>query len=70
MMGPLGPLSPHPGVSYVFSGNETNLDGMDASLWSIATGSLHGNTTLGSPPPPWTPVMGEMFIKIDSKLKV
>lgn len=70
-MGPLGPLSPHPGVSYIFSGSESTPEGLDASLWSIAAGnSQAAGGMLGNPSTPWTPIMGEMFVKIDGKLKV
>ena len=54
MMGPLGLLSPHPGVSYLFSGAEaTPANEGDNTLWGIAnaTGAsaLYGGA-LGSPP--------------------
>jgi len=103
MMGPLGLLSPHPGVSYLFSGDNatypapnqqshsnpnlvqplhTNASGeeMSSSLWSIVNpgagpvgslmyGSIYGGG-MGSPPPVWTPALGEMVLKIDGKFKV
>jgi len=73
MMGPLGLLAPHPGVSYLFSATDTNvkqMDDGDSSLWGIA--NVHGGYggALGSPPPSWTPGMGDMFLKVDTKFKV
>lgn len=85
-MGPLGLLSPHPGVSYLFSGseatpqslNDTNETG--GSLWGIANANGAGNGGpggafmygggLSSPPVTWTPALGEMVLKIDGKFKV
>lgn len=84
-MGPLGLLSPHPGVSYLFSGAEaTPKDDIrdEGSLWGIAhahvsqsalAGGLSGGLisgALGSPPPNWTSALAEMVIKIDGKFKV
>lgn len=75
MMGPLGVLSPTPGVSYLFHGNETShtADG-DGSLWGIANGPhMASGLPIGgmmSPPASWSPTLGDMVIKIDSKLKV
>lgn len=108
MMGPLGLLSPHPGVSYLFSTDNSppnananhlgptimsqyshsntslphphhaNASGeeMSSSLWSIAnpgagsvSSAMYGGA-LGSPPPVWTPALGEMVLKIDGKFKV
>ncbi|KAF8509561.1 hypothetical protein JB92DRAFT_2814152 [Gautieria morchelliformis] len=66
MMGPLGLLSPHPGVSYLFSGIDAAPEGGDASLWGIVGGNNHNGGMLGTP---WTPPMGEMFMKIDGKFK-
>ncbi|KAF8229503.1 hypothetical protein L208DRAFT_1286159 [Tricholoma matsutake] len=107
MMGPLGLLSPHPGVSYLFSTDNpppnananhlgptimsqyshsntslphphhANASGeeMSSSLWSIAnpgagsvSSAMYGGA-LGSPPPVWTPALGEMVLKIDGKFK-
>jgi hypothetical protein len=73
MMGPLGLLAPHPGVSYLFSGADSNvkqMDDGDSSLWGIA--NVHGGYggALGSPPPSWTPGMGDMLLKVDAKFKV
>lgn len=68
MMGPLGMLSPHPGVSYVFSGTDGQAE-IDPTLWGIVFGSST-NTVLGNPQTPWTVPMGDMFMKIDGKLKV
>ncbi|KAG1849159.1 hypothetical protein DFJ58DRAFT_795364 [Suillus subalutaceus] len=72
MMGPLGLLAPHPGVSYLFSGADSNvkqMDDGDSSLWGIA--NVHGGYggALGSPPPSWTPGMGDMLLKVDTKFK-
>ncbi|OAX41883.1 hypothetical protein K503DRAFT_437706 [Rhizopogon vinicolor AM-OR11-026] len=72
MMGPLGLLAPHPGVSYLFSGSDSNakqMDDGDSSLWGIA--HVHGGYggALGSPPPSWTPGMGDMLLKVDAKFK-
>ena len=77
MMGPLGLLSPHPGVSYLFQGGEMlgQRDG-DGSLWGIVNGSLGGSQIgngpggLASPPPTWTPALGVMIEKVDGKFKV
>lgn len=69
MMGPLGPLSPHPGISYIFSGSESTSEGLDAGLWSIAAGNSQAGGMLGNPSTPWTTPMGEVFVKIDGKLK-
>lgn len=84
-MGPLGLLSPHPGVSYLFAGADAapTHDG-EASLWGIAHASgpgtpaaLGGNGgnvlyggALGSPPPSWSSGLGDTVKQIDSKLKV
>lgn len=76
MMGPLGVLTPHPGVSDLFQGSDsghTN-DGHSGSLWGIANGThiTNGITTAAhmSPPATWTPALNELVIKIDGKLKV
>ena len=80
MMGPLGLLSPHPGVSYLFNGNETEKD--EGSLWGIANAQTQsaaysvgaanctGPAGLSSPPPSWTPALAEMVLKVDGKFKV
>lgn len=72
MYGPLGLLSPHPGVSYLFTGAEpylhTPLEN-DSSLWGIANANNTAGS-LGSPPPNWTSAYGEMVLKVDSKFKV
>lgn len=114
MLGPLGLLSPHPGVSYLFSGADAAPVGDGDGLWGIAHGGLgpgpgvaaavstpgvgggagaggapgasgfhaglggQGNGGLGmgaggplaSPPPSWTPALGEMVLKVDTKFKV
>ncbi|KDQ59638.1 hypothetical protein JAAARDRAFT_56636 [Jaapia argillacea MUCL 33604] len=83
MMGPLGLLAPHPGVSYLFTGNEAapvTSDSDTSSLWGIANANVtagpaapfggvgfHGS--LGSPPGSWTPALGEMVLKVDGKMK-
>jgi len=115
-MGPLGLLSPHPGVSYLFTGenpaslmypggvngaqghpsNNPNyhssnpnlhqysgsISGMSenevgGSLWGIANASstpsggfTMGNGMVSLPVAAWTSSLGEMVLKIDSKLKV
>ena len=77
MMGPLGLLSPHPGVSYLFQNGDTPvpIDG-EGSLWGIANGSIGGSQIgigyggLASPPPTWTPALGVMIEKVDGKFKV
>jgi hypothetical protein len=81
MMGPLGLLVPHPGVSYLFSGVDAPSaavygDG-ESSLWGIANANTVAGMSshmfggsLGSPPPSWTSSYGEMVLKIDSKFKV
>ncbi|KAH8117620.1 hypothetical protein DFH11DRAFT_1504628 [Phellopilus nigrolimitatus] len=82
LMGPLGMLTPQPGVSYLFQGADgagpgsNNAHDRDAegSLWGIANGSTHaaGGPTGGalmSPPATWSPVLGDMILKIDGKLK-
>ena len=84
-MGPLGLLSPHHGVSYLFAGADAapTHEG-EASLWGIAHASgsgtpaaLGGNGgnvlyggALGSPPPSWSSSLGDTVKQIDSKLKV
>ena len=76
MMGPLGLLSPHPGVSYLFSGAEAaSLGDGEGSLWSIANaqgpaGAVVYGGALGSPPPNWNSGLGDTVKAIDSKLKV
>ncbi|THH31531.1 hypothetical protein EUX98_g2637 [Antrodiella citrinella] len=75
MMGPLGLLSPHPGVSYLFTGADaapTN-DG-DGSLWGIAhanpsTSQVYGGG-LGSPPPQINATLSDAVRQVDARLKV
>lgn len=74
MMGPLGLLSPHPGVSYLFTGADAApVNDSDSSLWGIANSSnasaLYAGT-LGSPPPSWTSAIGDTVRQIDARLKV
>lgn len=74
-MGPLGLLSPHPGVSYLFTGAEAApTNDSESSLWGIAhangmTGSNYGGG-LGSPPPSWSTTLGDAIRQIDGRLKV
>ncbi|KZT11584.1 uncharacterized protein LAESUDRAFT_720831 [Laetiporus sulphureus 93-53] len=84
MMGPLGLLSPHPGVSYLFAGTETapQHEG-ENSLWGIAHASGPGTPAvlggggatamyggaLGSPPPSWSSGLGDAVKQIDNKLR-
>jgi hypothetical protein len=80
MMGPLGIMTPRPGVSYLFS-DQPGQSQDDGSLWGIANGSgastipgtphmhMHGGG-LSSPPPSWSPALGDFVAKIDHKLKV
>lgn len=76
MTGPLGQLSPHPGVSYLFTGADAvPANDADSSLWGIAHANLGGsssiyNGALGSPPPSWNSALGDSVRHIDSKLKV
>jgi hypothetical protein len=70
MMGPLGLLSPHPGVSYLFSGTDGTSQGEnEGTLWGIANASGPGAVG-GSTPTSWTPALSEMVLKVDGKLKV
>jgi len=71
MFGPLGLLSPHPGVSYLFTGSEPHLHTpleSESSLWGIANANNTG-ASMGSPPPNWTSAYGEMVLKVDGKFK-
>lgn len=76
MMGPLGLLAPHPGVSYLFAGQDSSqkvVDEGEGSLWGIANAhtASHGyGSAMGSPPPSWTPALGDMVLKVDAKFKV
>lgn len=74
MMGPLGLLSPHPGVSYLFSSMETTpANDNENTLWGIANSagaSVVYSGALGSPPPSWTTALGDSVRQIDGKLKV
>lgn len=75
MAGPLGLLSPHPGVSYLFSDGTPTGPEEGGSLWGIAhaqagtPGAVYAHA-LNSPPPSWTPQMGEIVLKIDTRFKV
>lgn len=75
MMGPLGLLAPHPGVSYLFAGQDSSqkvVDEGEGSLWGIANAhtASHGyGSAMGSPPPSWTPALGDMVLKVDAKFK-
>lgn len=76
MLGPLGLLAPHPGVSYLFAGQDSSqkpIDDGEGSLWGIA--NVHGANrgcggAMGSPPPTWTPALGDLVLKVDAKFKV
>jgi hypothetical protein len=76
MMGPLGLLAPHPGVSYLFSGQDVTpkpQDDSDGSLWGIANAHTPSHSYgggLGSPPPSWTPGLADVLLKVDTKFKV
>ena len=76
MMGPLGLLAPHPGVSYLFSSQDMTpkpMEESDGSLWGIANAQVPGQnygTGLGSPPPSWTAGLGDTLLKVDTKFKV
>ena len=74
MMGPLGLLAPHPGVSYLFSGGDHPPQAEDGSLWGIAnaSGVSVGGAAApgGNPPVSWTPALSDMLTKVDGKLKV
>ncbi|KAL1744210.1 hypothetical protein HDZ31DRAFT_39215 [Schizophyllum fasciatum] len=68
MMGPLGLLSPHPGVSYLFPEGS----GIDeaGTLYNIAHAGVGAGYTLGSPPPTTgTQGLADSVSKIDGKLK-
>ncbi|KAI0345078.1 hypothetical protein BDW22DRAFT_1325573 [Trametopsis cervina] len=75
MMGPLGLLSPHPGVSYLFTGADAApTTDSESSLWGIANANVSGASALyggalGSPPPSWTTALGDAVRQIDNKLK-
>jgi len=79
-MGPLGLLSPYPGVSYLFTGDAVNPNflnndpysenytgGMSNSLWNIAN---PGGGPLGSLNNSWSASLGETVLKVDGKMKV
>ncbi|KAI0792825.1 hypothetical protein C8Q75DRAFT_751599 [Abortiporus biennis] len=78
MMGPLGLLSPHPGVSYLFSSTDPTptTSELDSSLWGIANANpptVTNNTLygggLGSPPPSWNSTLSDAVRQIDGRLK-
>lgn len=72
-------LAPHPGVSYLFQ-NPTPTSATDDALLNVALGiggvgaggmgNGMGNGVLHSPPPSWTPALGELVLKVDGKFKV
>ncbi|KIP10296.1 hypothetical protein PHLGIDRAFT_65879 [Phlebiopsis gigantea 11061_1 CR5-6] len=73
MTGPLGLLSPHPGVSYLFSGADAlpTQEG-DNSLWGIVNAGSNAMLyagQLGSPPPSWNSTLGDTVKQIDTRLK-
>jgi hypothetical protein len=69
-MGPLGLITPYPGISYIFADDNTRE--MDASLLGIAYTGGTGSGFGGAPgsPPMWNPAWAEMVNKIDGKFKV
>ena len=74
MTGPLGLLSPHPGVSYLFTGADAlpTQEG-DNSLWGIVNAGSNATLyagQLGSPPPSWNSTLGDTVKQIDNRLKV
>jgi len=74
MMGPLGLLSPHPGVSYLFSNADggQGQEGAEGSLWGIAnpsSGGMNAGGLLGSPPVTWSHTLADLVLKIDGKFK-
>ena len=67
-------LAPHPGVSYLFQ-SHAPASATDDALLNVALGtagnSNHANSgVLHSPPPSWTPALGELVLKVDGKFKV
>ncbi|KAI0045070.1 hypothetical protein FA95DRAFT_1561476 [Auriscalpium vulgare] len=60
-------LAPHPGVSYLFQGGAGA--SQHADLWHVANGAGFNSGGMGSPPPSWTPALGELMLKVDSKFK-
>lgn len=73
-------LAPHPGVSYLFQ-SHTPASATDDALLNVALGTAGNNTNnnnnntngggvLHSPPPSWTPALGELVLKVDGKFKV
>ncbi|KAI9436365.1 hypothetical protein H4582DRAFT_2120485 [Lactarius indigo] len=72
-------LAPHPGVSYLFQ-SQTPASATDDALLNVAlgtgggggasgVGNGMGNGVLHSPPPSWTPALGELVLKVDGKFK-
>ena len=74
MTGPLGLLSPHPGVSYLFTGTEAlPMHEGDSSLWGIVNAGSSATVyagQLGSPPPSWNSTLADSVKQIDNRLKV
>lgn len=74
MTGPLGLLSPHPGVSYLFAGVDVSFNGNDhdGSLWGIAHAQSTMNNAggMGSPPPSWNSTLADSVRQVDGRLKV
>jgi len=71
-------LAPHPGVSYLFQ-TQTPASAADDALLNVALGIGGGGGSMGngmsngvlhSPPPSWTPALGELVLKVDGKFKV
>ncbi|KAH9170775.1 hypothetical protein EDB89DRAFT_1975792 [Lactarius sanguifluus] len=70
-------LAPHPGVSYLFQ-SQTPASATEDALLNVALGTGGGgggvgngmsNGVLHSPPPSWTPALGELVLKADGKFK-
>ncbi|KAH9978491.1 hypothetical protein BJV74DRAFT_135752 [Russula compacta] len=69
----LGLSSPRPGVSYLFQ-NPPPGSAMDETLCIVALGSNALISTadggvLSRPPASWTPALGELVLKVDSRFK-
>ncbi|KAJ7460943.1 hypothetical protein B0H11DRAFT_2160404 [Mycena galericulata] len=76
MMGPLGLLAPHPGVSYLFSSETGPVRNFAPGPGPTPTREASGASrtqapaaTCPSPPATWNPALGEMVLKIDGKFK-
>ncbi|KAF9072871.1 hypothetical protein BDP27DRAFT_1319546 [Rhodocollybia butyracea] len=84
MMGPLGLLVPHPGVSYLFSdaqsayssimspSQQTYLSSdaeLHGNLWSIANGGASTGSFSFGATPAWSSSLGELVLRVDNKFK-